>query len=324
MPLNLINPLSTDLLIQQIRNDTRDGEKWAAEAKILINFAICHFLCRQLFEIHGRHDLYIQTCSRTKTEARKLADKYEIENNTPQFLCDFWIVQDAIYSDKTKIPALIEHDFVSRRLAYEKLPVSNEKRLDLLRKITGIEELLLVSLPLEEIQTKLAHRAFDELLRQKTDENCPELSRLFAFEDISSVRNYQEIVGFLLRVTNRYKYQVNENPHNLPQDSPTEKESFLNEIIAKELAKMIGKNGFARLGKVLDNRPQHNLMQKLRTENKRLLKLQQKLQKLRAENPHAFISAVDNDEVLEDQASFDLAEYLPAIAEAFGPSKANT
>ena len=110
MTINLINPLSTDPLVQQIRSDTRDGEKWAAEAKILISFAICHFLCRQLFEIHGRHDLYIQSCYRAKIEARKLADKYEIEKNTPQFLRDFWIVYDAIYSDSTKIPSLIERD----------------------------------------------------------------------------------------------------------------------------------------------------------------------------------------------------------------------
>ena len=33
--------------------------------------------------------------------------------------------------------------------------------------------------------------------------------------------------------------------------------------------------------------------------------------------------AVDNEEVAADQTLFDLAEYLPAIAEAFGPAKAS-
>ena len=326
MPIKLINPLSTDPLVQQIRSDTRDGEKWAEEAKILISFAICHFLCRQLFEIHGRHDLYIQSCYRAKIEARKLADKYEIEKNTPQFLRDFWIVYDAIYSDSTKIPSLIEHHLDCRTLAYE------QQSQDLLQKIPGIEQLLLASLTLEEIQNRLAHRAFDELLRQKTTENCPELSRLFAFGDIPSISNYRGIMSFLLRVTNKYIYQLNEDSYNWPQDSPTKKESFLNEIITKDLAEMMAKNGFDRLDKVLKNRPLHNLMQKLRTENKRLSQLQKKLQKLRAENKHTFISAVDqenhdyavdNDEVAADQTPFDVAEYLPAIAEAFGPAKAS-
>ena len=332
MNRNLFRTPATDILIGQIVSQTQDEAKWATEAEVLISFSICHFLCRRLFEIHGRHDLYIQACSRAKKEAGKLADKYEIEKNTPQFLSDFWIVYDTIYSDSTKIPALIEREFDFRTPAYERLPVSNDKRLDLLRKITGIEELLLASLTLEEIQTKLAHRAFDELLRQKTAENCPELSRLFAFGNIASVSNYKGIIRFLLRVTDRYIYQVNEDSYNLPQDSLTEKESFLNEVITKELAKMMGKNGFYRLEKVLHNRPLHNLMQKLRTENKRLSKLRKNLEKLRAENPHAFLSAVDqasydyavdNDEVAADQTPFDLAEYLPAIAEAFGPAKAS-
>ena len=101
--------------------------------------------------------------------------------------------------------------------------------------------MLLASLTLEEIQNRLAHRAFDELLRQKTTENCPELSRLFAFGDISSISNYQGIIRFLLRVTDKYIYQLNEDSYNWPQDSPTKKESFLNEVITKDLAKMMGK-----------------------------------------------------------------------------------
>ena len=73
-------------------------------------------------------------------------------------------------------------------------------------------------------------------------------------------------------------------------------------------------------------------MQKLRTEHDRIFELQKKLEKLRAKNPHAFLSAVDqasydyavdNDKVLEAQAPFDLAEYLPAIAAAFSQAKAN-
>ena len=167
MNLNRFRTPATDRLIQDAVRGTQDPTKWIAEAEVVASFFVSHFLCRRLFERHDKLKLYSAIHHSSKQIAQKLSVTYEIEGHSRQFLQDFWIVYDGIYSDKNKILSELEGEFDFRPLGHNQLQVSENKSPDLFRKVPGIEQLLLASLTLEEIQKTLAHRALDELLRRK-------------------------------------------------------------------------------------------------------------------------------------------------------------
>ena len=227
-------------------------------------------------------------------------------------------MHDGIYSDRNKVLSELEGEFDFRPLGHNQLKVAKNKSPDLFR---SIEQLLSASLTLEEIQKILAHRAFDELLRRKTVNNCPELNRLFAFGNIDSASDYEKIIGYLLGVTNKDQYQVNKDRYELPKDSSTEKESVLNEVIAKTLKKMMGKNGSQRLNAILRDIPLYNIMQKLRHENERVSKSIEHHQDDFKWRSNAY--AVDENEAVSDRDPFDFNAYLPQLKQAFGEAKSN-
>lgn len=318
MNLDLLRTRTTDQLIQEVVRGTQDPTKWTAEAEVVASFFISHFLCRRLFEIHDKLERYSAICYSSKQLAQKLSVTYEIEGHSRQFLQDFWIVHDGIYSDKNKILAELEGEFYFRPLGHNQLKVAKNKNPDLFR---SIEQLLLASLTLEEIQKILAHRAFDELLRRKTVNNCPQLNRLFAFGNIDSASDYEKIIGYLLGVTNKDQYQVNKDRYELPKDSSTEKESVFNEVIAKTLKKMMATNGSQRLDAILRDIPLYNIMQKLRHENERVSKSIEHHQDDFKWRSNAY--AVDENEAVSDRDPFDFNAYLPQLKQAFGEAKSN-
>ena len=321
MKLDLFRTPNTDRLIQEAVRGAQDPTKWMAEAEVVASFFISHFLCRRLFELHDKVELYSAIRDSSKQIAQKLSVTYEIEGHSRQFLHDFWIVYDGIYSDKHKILSELEGEFDFRPLGHNQRQVSKNKSPDLFRKVLGIEELLLASLTLEEIQKILAHRAFDELLRRKTVNNCPQLSRLFAFGDIDLASDYEKIIKYLLGVTNKDRYQVNKDRYELPKDFSTEKESVLNEVIANALEEMMEKTGSHRLDAILRDMPLYNIMQKLRHENERVSKSIEHHQDDLKWRSNAY--AVDENETVSDRDPFDFTAYLPQLKQAFSESKSN-
>ena len=140
MNLDLLRTPTTDQLIQEVVRGTQDPTKWTAEAEVVASFFISHFLCRRLFEIHDKLERYSAICYSSKKLAQKLSVTYEIEGHSRQFLQDFWIVHDGIYSDKHKILPELEGEFDFRPLGHNQRQVSKNKSSDLFRKVLGIEE----------------------------------------------------------------------------------------------------------------------------------------------------------------------------------------
>ena len=104
-------------LIRNVVRGTQDEAKWTAEAKVLVSFSICHFLCQSLFELDDELKLYATIHASAKQETKKLSMTYEIEGRSHQFLHDFWIVYDGRYSDKEGVLSNLGASLISGRWA---------------------------------------------------------------------------------------------------------------------------------------------------------------------------------------------------------------
>ena len=194
-----------------------------------------------------------------------------------------------------------------------------------MQHVPGIVNLLSISLAYEETQIDLAYRAYEELDRQiKADGKwrCPELSHLFAYGNVDQVSDYKKFNKFWFKVTNTPKHQTKKEEDKLPSEFVIDKESFLNEKIAEELAEMKEKHGYDRIEYLLRNKPFLNLMQKLRWEKRRMSnRYKQYVEYYQRETKWRGDEYNVEEEGVEDRKPVDFEECVPEVKEAYGEAK---